>query len=131
MRKLITIFFAFILIQSCVFIRMDDSVDLGSNYRFIQDTPQTIIYHSSDDYEGSGIEIIPPLVLSYGFNKRYILAKTQEVDEMTGRKEGKPIRYWIIDKQLKGDSVEPMDSISFYKTLEVKNIKVRLTPWLR
>lgn len=126
MRKIASIFLASILVQSCVFIRQDDSIDLGDNYMFIQDAPQTIIYHKSDSYEGSAIEIIPPIVLSYEFNNRYIIAKTQEVDEMTGSKEGKPIRYWIIDKQLKGKSVEPMDSIRFYKTLEAQNIKITL-----
>jgi hypothetical protein len=111
---------------SCVFIRMDDSIDLGNQYRYIQDYPQVIIFHKNPKYKGGGIEIIPPIVISYKFNDRYIIAKTQEVDEMTGSKEGKPIHYWIIDKNTKGATVEPMDSTSFYQRLEQINIDLRL-----
>lgn len=112
--------------QSCTFIRMDDSIDLGNNYRFIQETPRTIIYHDKDENKGSGIEIVPPLVLSYEFNDRYILAKSQEVDELTGNIDGKPIRYWIIDKTMNGSLIESMDSISFYKILKDENIEINL-----
>ncbi|MFV0571152.1 MAG: hypothetical protein ACK5M1_01815 [Xanthomarina gelatinilytica] len=125
MRNISLTLFVMLLIQSCIGVRKDDSIDLGNNYRFIQDTPQTIIYHSGDKYEGTGEEIIPPIVLSYQFNDRYIIAKSQEVDEMTGSKEGKPIRYWIIDKQIKAPLIKPRDSTDFYKTLEIKDIGLR------
>ncbi len=126
MKKLTIIFFIISFIQSCVFIRTDNSIDLGNNYRFIQDTPQTIIYHNDDEYIGSGIEIVPPIVLEYEFNDRYIIAKSQEVDEITGRKKDKLNKYWIIDKKMKGNSINPMDSISFYETLKTKNIGIDL-----
>lgn len=105
---------------------MNNSIDLGNNCRFIQDTPQTIIYHSNDKYEGVGIEIIPPIVLSYDFDDKYIIAKSQEVDKMTGNKEGKSRRFWIIDKTTKGKKVEPMDSIIFYQRLQELNINLKL-----
>lgn len=124
MKNLSLTLFVMLLIQSCIGIRQDDSIDLGNNYRFIQDTPQTIIYHSGDKYEGTGEEVIPPIVLSYQFNERYIIAKSQEVDEMTGGKEGKPIRYWIIDKQIETPSIKPKDSIDFYKFLKMKDIEL-------
>lgn len=123
-KNTIIIFFTSILIFSCISIREDDSIDLGDNYRFIQDSPQTIIYHASKEYEGSGIEVIPPNVLSYKFNSRYIIARSQVVDEVTGSADGKPIVYWIIDKRLKGNSVEPMDSISFYGMLKTEGIEI-------
>lgn len=113
-----------LLIQSCIGVRLDDSIDLGNNYRFIQDTPQTIIYHVGNKYDGTGEEVVPPIVLSYQFNDRYIIAKSQEVDEMTGSKEGKPIRYWIIDKQIKTPLIKPKDSIDFYKILNNKGIEL-------
>jgi len=112
--------------QSCVFIREDDSIDLGNSYRFIQDAPQTIIHHSGDKYKGVGIEVIPPVVLSYNFDHRYIIVRSQEVDEMTGSRENRSIRYWIVDKQMKELKVEPMDSAGFYNALRSLNIKIRL-----
>lgn len=117
MKRLIILLFATVFIHSCVFIRTDSSIDLGNKYRYVQDAPQTIIYHESANYKGTGIEIVPPIVLSYKFNDRYIIAKNQEVDEMTGNKEGKPKHYWIVDKKTNGVLAEPMDSSTFYQRL--------------
>ncbi|WP_375581438.1 hypothetical protein ABWH96_10685 [Marivirga tractuosa] len=50
--------------NSCLFIRIDDSVDLGNQYRYIQDYPQVIIYHKNPEYEGGGINIVLPVVLA-------------------------------------------------------------------
>lgn len=122
MKRLFIALLAAVSIHSCVFIRRDDSIDLGNKYRYVQDAPQTIIYHKSAKYEGTGIRIVPPIVLSYKFNKRYIIAKTQEVDEMTGSKEGKPIHYWIVDKTTDGAPVEPIDSAIFYQRLQALKI---------
>ena len=126
MRNLLGATFLTALMSSCIFIRMDDSIDLGSKYRYTQDYPQTIIYHVSSEYKGIGTEIVPPIVDSYAFNDRYIIAKSQEVDEMTGNPEGKPIHYWIIDKELEVAAITPMDSITFYATLKEKQIKLNL-----
>ena len=126
MRNLLAATFLTALMSSCTFIRMDDSIDLGNKYRYIQDYPQVIIYHTSSEYEGVGITIVPSIVESYAFNDRYIIAKSQEVDEMTGNPEGKPIHYWIVDKTSKGASVEPMDSTTFYAALKEKQIKLSL-----
>lgn len=125
-NNLLWAMFAGFILHSCVFIRMDDSIDLGDNYRFIQDTPQTIIFHTDEKYKGVGKQIIPPIILSYDFNDRYIIAKSQEVDEMTGNKKGKPLRYWIIDKSLKDQKVEPLDSIDFYNNLKLLKLKLQL-----
>ena len=122
MRNLLAATFLTALMSSCTFIRMDDSIDLGNKYRYIQDYPQVIVYHTSSEYEGVGTTIIPPVVKSYAFNDRYIIAKSQEVDEMTGNTEGKPIHYWIVDKTSKGASVEPMDSLTFFNKMEDMNI---------
>lgn len=105
---------------------MDDSIDLGSKYRFVQDYPQVILYHKTTEYKGGGINIVPPVVLSFKFNARYIIAKSQEVDEMTGSKEGKPIHYWIVDKTTDGAPVEPMDSAIFYQRIKELNIELNL-----
>jgi len=126
MKRLFTISIVVILFHSCIFIRKDDSIDLGNRYRYVQDAPKTIIYHESANYKGTGKEIVPPIVLSYDFNDRYIIAKSQEVDEMTGSKEGKPIHYWIVDKTTNGAAIEPMDSITFYRRLLELNIKMVL-----
>lgn len=126
MRNLLGATFFIVLMSSCTFTRMDDSIDLGNKYRYIQDAPQVIIYQTSSESKGSGVNIVPPIVKSYAFNDRYIIAKSQEVDEMTGNPEGKPIHYWIVDKTSKGASVEPMDSTAFYAALKEKQIKLSL-----
>lgn len=126
MKNLLSIYSIFFLFGSCVFSRMDDSIDLGNKYRYVQDYPQVIFYHKSPKYEGGGINIVPPIVLSYKFNDRYIIAKSQEVDMMTGNEEGLPVRYWIVDKTADGAPVEPMDSTGFYQQLEELGINLRL-----
>lgn len=125
MKTIFNLLFSAFLINSCVFIRTDSSIDLGNKYRYIQDTPQTIVYHKSTNYEGTGIEIVPPVVLSYNFNDRFIIAKSQEIDEMTGNKEGKPIHYWIVDKNANGALINPMDSTTFYQRLQ--ELKINLS----
>jgi len=124
MRNLLVAVFLTLFMSSCTFTRMDDSIDLGNKYRYIQDSPQAIIYNTSSESKGSGVNIVPPVVKSYAFNGRYIIAKSQEVDEMTGSAKGKPIHYWIVDKTKKGASVEPMDSVTFYNQLEEKGIEL-------
>jgi hypothetical protein len=126
MKRLFVALFAIVFMYSCVFTRMDDSIDLGSKYRYIQDYPQVILYHKTPKYKGGGINIVPPVVLSYKFNDRFIVAKTQEVDEMTGSKEGKPIHYWIVDKTTDGAPVEPIDSAIFYQRLQALKISLVL-----
>lgn len=125
MKRIIFIF-TIILIQSCVFIRMDDSIDLGNNYRFIQDSPKTIIFHQTEEYEGVGIEVIPPVVLNYSFNEKYIIAKTQEVNNMTGKKIENSFHYWIIDKENKQVKINSMNLVTFENILNNKNIKLEL-----
>lgn len=125
-NNLLWTMFVGLVLHSCVFIRMDDSIDLGDNYRLIQDNPKVIIYNTNSTSESSGANIVPPIVLSYDFNDKYIIAKSQEIDEMTGSKEGKPLRYWIIDKSLEGSPVEPMDSVAFFQQLEALKINLEL-----
>lgn len=124
MRYFLGVAFLTLLMSSCTFTRMDDSIDLGKKYRYIQESPQVIIYNTSSESKGSGVNIVPPVVKSYAFNDRYIIAKSQEVDEMTGSAEGKPVHYWIVDKTKNGTSVEPMDSVAFYNQLKKKNINL-------
>ena len=62
---------------------MDDIIDLGNNYVYIQDTPKTILYRGS---EGLRKVIIPPTVLSYKFDEQYIIAKLHKVHELTGQR---------------------------------------------
>jgi len=113
------LFLILILIQSCVGIRIDDGIDLENNYRI----PQSIIRHDTDRYEDV-YEIIPPIVLFYQSDNRYIIAISREIDKITGWKEGNSIKYWIIDKQAKETLIVPMGSLDFYKTLEEKKIKL-------
>ena len=108
----------FFLFNSCIYMHTDDSIDLGDNYRFIQDYPKTIIYHRTPKYNGTGLQIIPPNVEEYNFDKSYIIARTKDENEV--------IKYWILDKSsYKIDiPLQPMDSVEFYKSLSAKNINL-------
>lgn len=119
MKKLTLILGLLSFTQSCVFIRMDDSIDLGNKYRYIQDYPQTILYHIAEKYDGIGLNAVPPNVLSYNFNDTYIIAKNKEI-------ESGEIKYWIIDKRIDFDNIKPIDSLTFYKTLLENNIELKL-----
>jgi len=114
-----------LLWSSCTLIRIEGSIELGNQYRYVQDFPQAIIYHPTTAYQGGGIYIIPPLVTAYAFNDRYIIVKSNEIDIETGRNKGIPIQYWIVDKQGQGQSVEPLDSIGFEQTRRDLNIQLQ------
>ena len=126
MKTLKSLFILPILASSCILIHTDDSIDLGNNYRYIQDTPQVIVYHKTHEYKGVGVNIVPPLVKSYAFNDRYIIAKSKEVDEMTGVEKRTPFLYWLIDKTRNGIEVEPMDSLAFYNKIIEQRIYLKL-----
>ena len=113
MRKII-IFIFLTSCMSCVFIRKDDSIDLGNRYRYIQDYPQTIIYHNSEKYEGTGVEIVAPIVLQYSYDKSFILAKTKDI-------ETNDTIFWIIHK--KNHNIEKYyDSIQYQNAIQNHNI---------
>ena len=119
MKKLKIIVGLILLVNSCIFIHMDDSIDLGSNYRYIQDTPQSIIYHESSVYNGIGIEAIPPTIINYDFNDRYIIAKSKDW-------ESEIIKYWVIDKKQDYFEIEPLDSLTFFNLLLENSIELKL-----
>ena len=118
MKRIILILGLIITTHSCIFIRMDDSIDLGSKYRYVQDYPQSILYHKSEEYKGSGVNAVPPIVLSYDFNEKYIIAKNKDMDN-------EQINYWIIDKEKKYSEIQPLDSLTFFRELENKNIELK------
>lgn len=111
---------------SCVFIRIDDSIDLGNNFRYIQDYPQTIIYHPTKKYEGVGTNVVEPVVISYNFNNRYIIALSQDDYYSKNNSEKKRLLYWIVDKKIGPNSAESMDSIIFYNKLKELKINLQL-----
>ena len=96
-----------------VFIRMDDSIDLGNKYRYIQDYPQTIIYQTSEKHKGSGKNIVPPIVLKYAYNEEYIIAETKDL-------ETKDTLYWVVNK--KTGKYEKCDSLNFEQLKKEYNV---------
>lgn len=128
MNNIPIVYILVLLLSSCSSIRMDDSVDLGDKYRYIQDYPQTIIYHETEKYNGTGVNVIDPIVKNYSFNDRYIIAKSQEEEIIKRDVSSKaPIHYWIIDKKENLHLVQPMDSASFYQRLKSLNIELSFT----
>ncbi len=86
MKNLSLTLFVMLLIQSCIGVRQDDSIDLGNNYRFIQDTPQTIIYHSGDKYKGTGEEVISNTLNFHasGNNEGFFFGASPNIDVKLG-----------------------------------------------
>jgi hypothetical protein len=109
----------FVISTFPLLIRMDDSIDLGKGYRFIQDYPQMIIYHdSTKQYNGSGYSVVYPVVLNYNSNKDFIIAKTKDL-------ETKDTLFWIVNKT-EQKTEHFLDSLEFYNFLKKKNINLEL-----
>jgi hypothetical protein len=62
----------------------------------------------------------PPEVIEYNFNNDFIIAKTLEMID-----NNKNYKYWIVDKQRNKDSIEPLDSINFFKALDNLNLNIK------
>lgn len=127
MKKIIIFVVAFIIIILIMFfistfpvsIRIDDSIDLGNNYRYIQDYPRTIIHYGTKEYEGVGVEVIPPNILKYKSNKEFVIAKTVDI-------ELKDTIFWILNKQ-KNIVKQYTDSILFAEEIETQKIDMILS----
>ncbi|MGB3586957.1 MAG: hypothetical protein WBA23_10475 [Tunicatimonas sp.] len=98
---------------------MDDSIDLGKNFRYIQDYPQGIIYQISDDHIGSGPEAIPAVVVDYAYDDSWIIAINKDMEDQQKR-------YWIVDKNENYQKIAPLDSLTFYENIDSWNIELRL-----
>ena len=104
-----------------ILIRIDDSIDLGHQYRYIQDYPHSIIYHNTKEYKGVGAVVIPH-VSKYDFDEKFIIAKS--VDEV-GYGRTTDTFYWIIDKNK--HQAYQFDSDSVFKVyLHQLNISINL-----
>jgi len=114
-----------LLMEACSLTSIDDSIDLGSQYRYIQDKPQVIIHHETDEYQGGGVNAVPPQVLSYAFNDRFIVAKSLHLDD-AGNQIGSEPLYWIIDKESTDSQIASMDSTHFYNQLDKLRIDLIL-----
>ena len=98
-------------------IRMDDSVDFGNQYRYVMDYPQALIYHETEEYEGSGGIIVPGFILKYNFNHDNIFLQNRTL-------ESKDTLYWIIDKATRG-TMSFKDSSAFVSALKSKGIEMK------
>ena len=121
MRKSIyiyTLIFTFSLLnESCIFMHYDDSESLGGDFYYLPDGKfSSILYDFNLENKSSRSEVIPPLVTNYNFNKKHIIAKTKDENQL--------IKYWILDKSSYRieNPLRGMDSISFYRELSNKNI---------
>ncbi|NVK75894.1 MAG: DUF3997 domain-containing protein [Oceanospirillaceae bacterium] len=100
---------------------MDDSIDLGGQYRFIQEYPQCIIHHTMEEYKGVGVNVVEPIVVAFSFNDDYIIAKSKAPNNGQARNK-QEYRYWIINKV--NQQLEPaaLDSSAFQEQLRELNI---------
>lgn len=138
MRKLFALSLAVVAIV-CIFVFGVDCpqypfmkiVELGNNFALLQQDDTDIEYSpngSENCYQG-GVQVVPWEVVAYNFNDRWIIAKSDS-------KAGNNPQYWIIDKlydfspdyrkELEKQTIGPLDSIGFYKTLKEHNIALSL-----
>lgn len=82
------------------------------------DNPQALIYHETEEYEGSGGIIVPRFILKYNFDHDIIILQNRTL-------ESKDTLYWIIDKVTR-DTISFNDSTAFIATLESSGIEMRL-----
>lgn len=77
MKSFWGILFLVFSMKSCILIHVDDSVDLGNSYRYIQSNPRTIINNRGSQNKDMGQIVVGPHVVEYKFDDTYIIAKTQ------------------------------------------------------
>ena len=84
----------------------------------------------------SGATIIPETIIAYNFNEKWIIAKSDS--EYYNPKNN--FAYWVfninnspakdLNENIKANLYGPLDSISFYKLLLEKDIKLKLINYL-
>ncbi|TCC96385.1 hypothetical protein [Pedobacter psychroterrae] len=118
------ILFCFVL--SCsegktVYNHQNNIEDLGDNYYFLGDGRESQILKNLKPSGRSrfGKTIIPAEVLRYNFDEHYIIAETREIAE--GR-----LRYWIIRKNTILDSIQSIDSLSFYSKIDSLGMSLKV-----
>ena len=107
-----------LILLSHVLIRIDDSIDFGDKYRYVQDSPSALIYHNTKEYKGSGGIVVPGFILKYNYDHDYIILQNLSW-------ETKDTLYWIVDKPTQ-DKESFKDSTAFISALESKGIEMRL-----
>jgi len=127
-KFIIYLFVTTIIFSSCVFMHYNDNKSLGDGYYYVYDKPSSIIYSKENNKGRDGTLVIPSStevvidysssVISYDANQKYIIAKTKD--------DKQSIKYWLLEKS--NYKIEnpllPLDSISFYRILAEKDIKL-------
>jgi hypothetical protein len=99
-------------------------VELGNDFYYLGDggESQILLNLKPEAKSKVGKTIIPPEVIRYNFNENFIIAQT--VGKVSGKEAYK---YWIVEKnKMNQDSITHLDSISFYKNLDILHIKIKL-----
>jgi hypothetical protein len=96
---------------------------LGANYYYKGDgnESQILLNLNQENSSGFGKTIIPPEVVQYNFDSNYIIAKT--LKSMDGEKS---YRYWVVDKREANDSLYSIDSINFFKKIDILKLQIKL-----
>jgi len=115
--------------------RVKGDKDLGNGYYFFENEAfSCIVYDNSPKYQNKGLQVIPYEVVKAEANSNYILAMTLNDDNTVNS-------YWIIDKKnkinlddcygqkscdsvLRSNVLGPLDSITFFKEIENKDINL-------
>jgi hypothetical protein len=125
--KLYPLFSFCVVFLSCVrnqtvYNQTDNIEELGNNYYYLGDSneSQILLNLKPENKSKFGKTIIPPEVIEYNFNNDFIIAKTLEMID-----NNKNYKYWIVDKQRNKDSIEPLDSINFFKALDNLNLNIK------
>lgn len=94
--------------------------------------------HCSDPCCNSGTWVVPETLVAYNFDSKWIIAKT----DSTYYNNSEDFAYWIFNKDFSiptkdlKDSINahligPVDSVTFYKLLSEKGIRLQLKDYLK
>jgi hypothetical protein len=133
--KIVLLFIGLMVLYNscCPFIKEEN---LGNNFYLSEyDNVDRRILYSENACSNSGIEIVPMTVTEYAYDLKWIVAKSSLA------RQGKDLRYWIIDKSFKVKIIQnndstidvikshvlgPFDSTKYVQLLFNKDIKLKL-----
>lgn len=101
------IFFLVVILTVFVSKAMDDSVDFGQGYKYIQDYPQCIVWENPSFLRAPQDIILEGFVTKVAYDTHFLLLQTRGVDWRQVNADT-TYTYWIIEKSTR--------KISSYKT---------------
>lgn len=112
-------FFIVLILTSCVYNHTAKTEDLGNGYFYLGDgnESQILLNKNRKKNKSIGLIVTGSEIVKYNYDDKYIIAKSlREKNEL----------YWIIDKELPIDSVNPLTETEYKTELKTRGITLTL-----